>query len=63
MGFVMAMANAYGLFFVICFLGYGLVDIPRKLWAYGNRDVILRFEEEELQLAIEFQTKANGLLS
>jgi hypothetical protein len=31
-GFVMAMANSWGLFLVIVFMGYGLVAVPRKLW-------------------------------
>lgn len=31
-GFVMALGNTYGLLLVILLLGYGLVDIPRRLW-------------------------------
>ncbi|KAG0176584.1 hypothetical protein DFQ29_005950 [Apophysomyces sp. BC1021] len=34
--FVMAMANSWGLLLVIVFMGYGLVDGPRKLWFSGN---------------------------
>ncbi|ORX49900.1 LMBR1-domain-containing protein [Hesseltinella vesiculosa] len=30
--FVMAMANSWGLFLVIMFMGYGLVAVPRNLW-------------------------------
>lgn len=30
--FVMAMANSWGLFLVIMFLGFGLVAVPRELW-------------------------------
>jgi len=39
----MAMANAYGLFMVICFLGHGLVQLPKTTWFRGNRKVVLRF--------------------
>ncbi|KAI9275921.1 LMBR1-like membrane protein-domain-containing protein [Phascolomyces articulosus] len=35
-GFVMAMANSWGLFLVIVFLGYGLVAVPRRLWITGS---------------------------
>ncbi|CAO3648848.1 unnamed protein product [Cunninghamella blakesleeana] len=35
-GFVMAMANSWGLFLVIMFMGYGLVSVPRTLWNSGN---------------------------
>ena len=45
MAFVMGLANAYGLVFVIFFLGHGLVDVPKKLWFNGNRDVLLRYYE------------------
>ncbi|RUS30062.1 LMBR1-like membrane protein-domain-containing protein [Jimgerdemannia flammicorona] len=31
-GFVMAMANSWGLLLAILFMGYGLVSIPRQLW-------------------------------
>jgi hypothetical protein len=32
MGIGIAAANAWGLLLVILFLGYGLVEIPRKIW-------------------------------
>jgi len=28
----MAMSNAWGLLLCIVFMGYGLVDVPRRLW-------------------------------
>ncbi|KAJ1825362.1 hypothetical protein LPJ56_002716 [Coemansia sp. RSA 2599] len=34
--FMMALANFWGLFLVITFMGFGLVSIPRKLWFRGN---------------------------
>lgn len=37
MAIAMAAANAYGLFLVICLLGYGLTEIPRKLWRQAYR--------------------------
>ena len=45
MATVMALANVYGLVFVIFFLSYGLVDVPRQLWFRGNRAVLLRYYE------------------
>ncbi|KAI7856552.1 LMBR1-like membrane protein-domain-containing protein [Circinella umbellata] len=41
-GYVMAMANSWGLFLVIVFLGYGLVAVPRRLWIAGNTKRHLR---------------------
>ena len=38
----MAMANSWGLFLVIVFLGYGLVAVPRRLWITGNTKRHLR---------------------
>jgi LMBR1-like membrane protein len=35
-GYVMAMANSWGLLLAIIFMGYGLVAIPRKLWYTAN---------------------------
>ncbi|KAI9316887.1 LMBR1-like membrane protein-domain-containing protein [Dichotomocladium elegans] len=41
-GYVMAMANSWGLFLVIVLMGYGLVSIPRWLWFTGNTKKRLR---------------------
>ena len=41
-GFLMALANTYGLVFIILLLGHGLVKVPRKLWETS-------FEGRELQ--------------
>ncbi|CAO3654282.1 unnamed protein product [Cunninghamella echinulata] len=39
----MAMANSWGLFLVIMFMGYGLVSVPRALWNSG--DIRKRLDE------------------
>ncbi|KAL1921754.1 uncharacterized protein VTP21DRAFT_10396 [Calcarisporiella thermophila] len=38
LAFVMAMANTWGLLLVIIFMGYGLVDVPRRLWMSANTE-------------------------
>ncbi|KAI9496861.1 LMBR1-like membrane protein-domain-containing protein [Zychaea mexicana] len=61
-GFVMAMANSWGLFLVIVFLGYGLVAVPRRLWITGNTKRHLRQlyanaskgKEESMDSELEF---------
>eukprot|EP00966_Prymnesium_polylepis_P140436 3244029-Prymnesium_polylepis.1 len=37
------MINAIGLFILIAFLGYGLVEVPRMLWNKGNTDGQVRY--------------------
>ena len=32
-GFLMALGNAWGLFLIILFLGYGIVQVPRRFWS------------------------------
>ncbi|KAJ1901272.1 hypothetical protein LPJ81_003779 [Coemansia sp. IMI 209127] len=39
--FLMALANFWGLFLVITFMGFGLVAIPRKLWRRGDLELEL----------------------
>lgn len=41
-GFLMALANTYGLVIIIMLLGHGLVQVPRKLWETS-------FNERQLQ--------------
>lgn len=41
-GYAVCLSNTWGLFLAILLLGYGLVEIPRKLWQEGNRQFILR---------------------
>ena len=65
--YMMALANAYGLFLLVAFLGYGLVDIPRFYWHLGNHQLALERCEylasrlhEELSLAIlEYEDTLN----
>jgi hypothetical protein len=64
-------ANAYGIFLLIGFMGYGLVDIPRSLWRHSDpekslrdlekkapltRDAIAESEMKLQHLAVELQT-------
>lgn len=58
----MAMANSWGLFLVIMFMGYGLVSVPRRLWFTGNPQKHLnqlygnasRVKEECMDSELEF---------
>jgi hypothetical protein len=43
MGIGIAAANAWGLLLVILFLGYGLVEIPRKIWYRASRHQMLKY--------------------
>lgn len=43
MGIGIAAANAWGLLLVILFLGYGLVEIPRKIWYQASRRQMLKY--------------------
>ncbi|KAJ3112694.1 LMBR1 domain-containing protein 2 [Phlyctochytrium bullatum] len=43
MAFLMAAANAWGLLLCTFMLGYGFVDIPRKLWYYSSTRWHLQF--------------------
>ncbi|KAF9431336.1 LMBR1 domain-containing protein 2 [Entomortierella beljakovae] len=40
--YVMALSNSYGLVLVVIFMGYGMVDIPRRLWHKGDNSRELR---------------------
>ncbi|KDO31940.1 hypothetical protein SPRG_03156 [Saprolegnia parasitica CBS 223.65] len=42
LGLVMTLGNTYGLLWIICLLGYGLVNIPRKVYAYSDPQLRLR---------------------
>ncbi|KAG0166556.1 LMBR1 domain-containing protein 2 [Apophysomyces sp. BC1015] len=67
--FVMAMANSWGLLLVIVFMGYGLVDGPRKLWFSGNVKRRLhqlyakasRVKEECIDSELEFKDLAKHI--
>ncbi|KAJ2613335.1 hypothetical protein H4S08_002268 [Coemansia sp. RSA 1365] len=53
--FMMALANFWGLFLVITFMGFGLVAIPRKLWRRGDLELELSTIESQ---AAAFKDKA-----
>ncbi|EQC39588.1 hypothetical protein SDRG_03022 [Saprolegnia diclina VS20] len=42
LGLVMTLGNTYGLLWIICLLGYGLINIPRKVYAYSDPSLRLR---------------------
>ncbi|CAM9512871.1 unnamed protein product [Ectocarpus sp. 12 AP-2014] len=41
-GFMMALANTYGLLFIILLLGQGLIQVPRQLWETSFNDTELQ---------------------
>ena len=43
MGVCIALGNAWGLFLLVCFMGYGLVEIPRSFWWRSNRDIVSNY--------------------
>eukprot|EP00164_Ancoracysta_twista_P001405 GFYU01001828.1.p1 GENE.GFYU01001828.1~~GFYU01001828.1.p1 ORF type:complete len:588 (-),score=24.12 GFYU01001828.1:148-1911(-) len=44
-GICIALANTWAMFLLVCLLGHGLVDVPRKLWLKGNREKNLRYSQ------------------
>ncbi|KAG0301372.1 hypothetical protein BGZ98_008411 [Dissophora globulifera] len=40
--YVMALSNSWGLILVVIFMGYGMVDVPRRLWHKGDNARELR---------------------
>ncbi|KAI8081328.1 LMBR1-like membrane protein-domain-containing protein [Halteromyces radiatus] len=68
-GFVMAMANSWGLFLVIMFMGYGLIAVPRKLWYASDTKRHLnelykkapRVKEECMDSELEFDELAKTI--
>ncbi len=41
-------ANAWGLFLVIVLLGYGLVEIPKRMWRRTNPTLLLKYYQFEV---------------
>lgn len=39
---MMALANTYGLLFIILLLGQGLIQVPRQLWETSFNDMELQ---------------------
>lgn len=57
-------SNTWGLFLVIIFLGYGLVEVPRSLWAAGNVQLSLRLAYNQIsQTNLEFLEEEEALTS
>lgn len=40
--YIMALSNSWGLILVVIFMGYGMVDVPRRLWHKGDNARELR---------------------
>lgn len=40
--YIMALSNSWGLVLVVIFMGYGMVDVPRRLWHKGDNGRELR---------------------
>jgi hypothetical protein len=40
--FLVVFGNCWGLFLIIMFLGYGLVEVPRSFWRTGDNAGMLR---------------------
>ncbi|GJJ69973.1 hypothetical protein EMPS_02322 [Entomortierella parvispora] len=40
--YIMALSNSWGLILVVIFMGYGMVDVPRRLWHQGDNARELR---------------------
>ena len=54
-GFLMALANAWGLTLLILCLGFGLVEIPRVFWRMSSNVVNLRYcEFRAVEVSIHF---------
>lgn len=49
LGFVVCLGNVYGLVLSVLLLGYGLVDVPRRLWSAGDTE--LRLEQAYFEAA------------
>jgi len=43
MGIAIAFANGWGLLLVITLMGFGIVEIPRRLWRQSNRTTMLKY--------------------
>ena len=55
-GFAIAASNAWGLFVLVALLGYGLVEVPRKLWHapdYARGLRLAEFQADALLTTIE----------
>ncbi|KAI9296002.1 LMBR1-domain-containing protein [Neoconidiobolus thromboides FSU 785] len=48
--YLIAISNCYGLLLIICFMGYGLIDVPRQFWIYSSPTE--RLKKMEIQAPI-----------
>ncbi|OZJ02345.1 hypothetical protein BZG36_04385 [Bifiguratus adelaidae] len=63
-GYIIAIANSWGLLLIIIFMGYGLVAIPRHFWNLSNIDLQLdrcyqnapRLKEELMDAEVELDS-------
>lgn len=62
-GWLMAVLNAYGLISAIMLLGYGMVDIPRKLWLKANHPQRQNFLFQKAGMQMEKAAAAHLELS
>lgn len=44
LGFVIALSNAWGLFQIIIFLGYGIITVPQHCFKMTNIDRLYKFQ-------------------
>lgn len=61
-GFLIAIANIYALVMIVCFMGYGLVEVPRDLWRYSMHERRTRLLEFRASTRRENCEKANAEL-
>ena len=52
------LVNAIGLFILICFMSYGLVEVPRHLWNLGNTEGLLRYHK--FRVAVQSEALQNA---
>lgn len=59
---MMALANTYGLLFIILLLGQGLIQVPRQLWETSFDDTELQRLYFNATQVCEFRTKHHRVL-
>ncbi len=42
-GILIALGNAWGMFLLVMFMGYGLVELPRSLFWNSNREIVTNY--------------------
>lgn len=59
---MMALANTYGLLFIILLLGQGLIQVPRQLWETSFNDTELQRLYFKATQVCEYRTKRGRVL-